>query len=246
MAILLQELTRPEAAAQLAKMPVAILPVGSTEQHGPHLPLGTDIFLAEELARRVSAATGAVVFPSLNFGYSWGWRDIPGTVTFSEKLMEEILIETARSVERYGVKVLVFLNGHEANTSAMKYAIRRVQDELSVKLLGMFYPGLQEAYDEQMQSPTWGGMFHADEFETSLMLASAQKDLVQMDKAMREYPPRPLLYGMDNSSIGSISKSGVYGDAPLATAEKGEAMMTHFTRRVSELIAAALSETSGR
>ena len=68
MAILLQELTRPEAAARLAQMPVAILPVGSTEQHGPHLPLGTDIFLAEELAKRVSDATGAVVLPSLNFG----------------------------------------------------------------------------------------------------------------------------------------------------------------------------------
>lgn len=185
MAILLQELTRPEAAARLAQMPVAILPVGSTEQHGPHLPLGTDIFLAEELARRVSDATGAVVLPSLNFGYSWGWRDIPGTVTFSEKLMEEILIETARSVERYGVKVLVFLNGHEANTSAMKYAIRRVQDEVSVKLLGMFYPGIKEVYARQMESPTWGGMFHADEFETSLLLASDKKDLVQMDKAVR-------------------------------------------------------------
>lgn len=175
MAILLQELTRPEAAARLAQMPVAILPVGSTEQHGPHLPLGTDIFLAEELAKRVSDATGAVVLPSLNFGYSWGWRDIPGTVTFSEKLMEEILIETARSVERYGVKVLVFLNGHEANTSAMKYAIRRVQDEVSVKLLGMFYPGIKEVYARQMESPTWGGMFHADEFETSLLLASDKK-----------------------------------------------------------------------
>ena len=214
MAILLQELTRPEAAARLAQMPVAILPVGSTEQHGPHLPLGT-----------VSDATGAVVLPSLNFGYSWGWRDIPGTVTFSEKLMEEILIETARSVERYGVKVLVFLNGHEANTSAMKYAIRRVQDEVSVKLLGMFYPGIKEVYARQMESPTWGGMFHADEFETSLLLASDKKDLVQMDKAVREYPPVPPLYGMDDSSIGVISTSGVYGDATLASAEDIEAML---------------------
>lgn len=245
MAILLQELTRPEAAARLAQMPVAILPVGSTEQHGPHLPLGTDIFLAEELAKRVSDATGAVVLPSLNFGYSWGWRDIPGTVTFSEKLMEEILIETARSVERYGVKVLVFLNGHEANTSAMKYATRRVQDEVSVKLLGMFYPGIKEVYARQMESPTWGGMFHADEFETSLLLASDKKDLVQMDKAVREYPPVPPLYGMDDSSIGVISTSGVYGDATLASAEKGEAMMEEFARRTAALIGVALAGAQG-
>ena len=203
MAILLQELTRPEAAARLAQMPVAILPVGSTEQHGPHLPLGTDIFLAEELAKRVSDATGAVVLPSLNFGYSWGWRDIPGTVTFSEKLMEEILIETARSVERY------------------------------------------EVYARQMESPTWGGMFHAEEFETSLLLASDKKDLVQMDKAVREYPPVPPLYGMDDSSIGVISTSGVYGDATLASAEKGEAMMEEFARRTAALIGVALAGAQG-
>ena len=242
MAVVLQKMTRLEAAARLREMPVGIIPIGSTEQHGPHLPLGTDIYLAEELAYRISDATGAVVMPSLNFGYSWGWRDIPGTLWLPEKLLEEVLQALVRSVERYGVKVLVFLNGHEANGSAMKYAIRGIQDDVHVKVLGAFYPGLGEVYAKNMESPMWGGMFHADEFETSLMLASRRGGLVQMDKAVREYPEKPALYGTDDSSIGEISASGVYGDATLASAEKGEAMMCEFVARTSALIAAALRQ----
>ena len=231
MAYILQNLTRSEAKMRLEKMPVGIVPVGSTEQHGPHLPLGTDVFLAENLACRVSDATGAMVFPSLNFGYSWGWKDIPGTVTLSESLLEEVLKEIAFSVDRYGLKILIFLDGHEANRSAMKYAIRTIQEEVSVKLIGMFYPGLSQVYEEHIESPTWGGMFHAGEFETSLMLASDKEKLVVMDKATKEYPEKPYLYGMDDSSIGKISKSGVYGDSTLATREKGEAMFTKFTEK---------------
>ena len=109
----------------------------------------------------------------------------------------------------------------------------------------MFYPGIKEVYARQMESPTWGGMFHADEFETSLLLASDKKDLVQMDKAVREYPPVPPLYGMDDSSIGVISTSGVYGDATLASAEKGEAMMEEFARRTAALIGVALAGAQG-
>ena len=243
MAFILQEMTRPEAAVRLQEMPVGIVPIGSTEQHGPHLPLGTDIYLAEELAYRVSDATGAMVMPSLNFGYSWGWRDSPGTLWLPEKLLEEVLKSLVRSVERYGVKVLVFLNGHEANGAAMKYAIREIQDEVRVKVLGMFYPGLGEVYAKNMESSTWGGMFHADEFETSLMLASGKSGLVHMENAVREYPEKPPLYGTDNSSIGEISASGVYGDATLASAEKGEAMMRDFVSRTGALIAAALRQT---
>lgn len=240
MAYLLQNLNRPEAEKLLRETPVAIVPIGSTEQHGPHLPLGTDIFLAEELANRVSEKIGAVVFPSLNFGYSWVWRDIPGTVSLPEPLLQDVLKSIAYSVERYGVKLLVFLNGHEANNSALKYAIRAAQDELNVKLLGMFYPGMEAVYKRHMESATWGGMFHADEFETSLMLASAKKKLVAADKAVREYPEKPPLYGMDNSSLGDISSSGVYGDPTLASAEKGEAMFRSFTEKICEIISFAL------
>lgn len=230
-----QDMTRLQVTERIRQYPVAIVPVGSTEQHGPHLPLGTDVFLAEKLAGLVSDETGALVFPSLNFGYSWGWRDIPGTVSLQREHFQIVLTDIVKSMERYGIQLLIFLNGHEANGSSMKYAIREVSDDTSMKVLGMFYPGLSEIYEKFMESPTWGGMFHACEFETSLML-SADESKVNMQLASKEYPERPDFYGMDDSSIGEISKSGVYGDPTLATKEKGDLMFAEFTRRIVEII----------
>lgn len=91
----------------------------------------------------------------------------------------------------------------------IEYAVREIQDETDVKVAWMFYPGWQQVHKEYMESPTWGGMFHACEFETSLMLA-AREELVHMERAVQEYPERPPLYGMDNTSIGDLSKSGTY------------------------------------
>ena len=232
---------RQEVARCIEAYPVAILPLGSTEQHGHHLPLGTDTLLAEDLARRVSDQTGALVFPALPFGYSWVWRDIAGTVTLPQSPYKDTLVDLVRSIARHGIRLLVFINGHEANNASIKYAIREAQDETDMKLLGMFYPGLAKTYAEHIESETWGGMFHACEFETSLMLA-AHPDLVDIALAQREYPERPPFYGMDNTSIGDLSQSGVYGDPQKATKEKGEAMFQAFTHTIVDLIATATQE----
>lgn len=231
----LQEMTWQEAKACISRVPVALVPVGSTEQHGYHLPLGTDVFLAEALAEKVAEKTGALVYPSVNFGYSWSWRDRVGTVSLRQQILQETLKDVVRSAERYGIKAVIFINGHEANGSTIKYAVREIQDETEVKVLGMFYPGLSKVYETYMETPTWGGMFHACEFETSLMLA-AKEELVQMELARAEYPQRPKLYGMDNTSIGDLSVSGVYGDPTCATKEKGEKMMEVFAENIAEII----------
>ena len=139
MANRVQEMTWQEVEERIRKFPVAIVPVGSTEQHGYHLPMGTDIYLAETLADMAAKKTGALVYPSINFSYSWSWRDRVGTVALRQQILQETLKDVVRSVERYGIRVLVFLNGHEANGSTLKYAVREVQDETNVKVLGMFY-----------------------------------------------------------------------------------------------------------
>lgn len=152
-----------------------------------------------------------------------------------QDILREILKDVVRSVERYGVKILIFMNGHEANRSVIKYAIREIQDETDVKVLGMFYPGMEEIYDKYMETPTWGGMFHACEFETSLMLA-VKPETVHMERAVQEYPVRPTTYGMDNTSIGELSVSGTYGNPVPATEEKGEMMLEQFTENISAVI----------
>ncbi|MCH2852929.1 creatininase family protein, partial [Listeria monocytogenes] len=81
--------------------------------------LGVDIFLADHLAELVSEKTGAVVIPPMPFGYSWVWRDIPGTISIHQHHVEAIIKDVAHSVSRYGVKMLVLINGHDSNNNSM-------------------------------------------------------------------------------------------------------------------------------
>ncbi|WP_251861692.1 creatininase family protein [Clostridium sp. Marseille-Q2269] len=119
----------------------------------------------------------------------------------------------------------------------MKYAARELEDEIGIKVIYIFYPDMNEVMKEIMESDTWYGLIHACEFETSLMLA-INPELVNMDKAVKEYPDKPLLYGKSTISLGDLSKSGVYGDPTRATREKGEKLLNIFTKKIVDIIKA--------
>lgn len=237
-----KNLSRDAFAARIAQFPAVILPLGATEQHGYHLPLGVDIILAEALAVRVAEATGATVMPAMPYGYSWVWRDAPGSVTVESRTLEDVIVQIAESLARHGVRHVFLINGHEANGATMKYASRRLWDHAGVKVWRLFYPDLGSVMAEHCESPTWHGIVHACEFETSLMLAVAPH-LVDMHKAVREYPDRDRGYFQGGRPMGELSESGVFGDATLATAAKGEAMLSIFVdsmaRAVREICAEA-------
>ncbi|WP_163851852.1 creatininase family protein [Pseudooceanicola aestuarii] len=228
-------LSRDAFAARIAKCPVAILPLGATEQHGYHMPLGTDTILAEFFSRRIAEATGATVLPAMPFGYSWVWRDAPGTVTLDQKVMEDVICNVAESLVPAGVKHLILVNGHEANSATMKYATRRMWDHPDIDVWRLFYPNLAEELKQHCESPTWHGIVHACEFETSLMLAIAP-ETVEMDKAVAEYPERDAGYFHGGRPMGELSRSGVFGDATKGTAEKGHAMVETFTTRMVDMV----------
>ena len=225
-------LSRDAFAERIARVPAVILPLGATEQHGHHLPLGVDIILAEALATRVAEATGATVMPAMPFGYSWVWRDAPGSVTVESRTLEDVIVQVAESLARHGVRHVFLINGHEANGATMKYASRRLWDHAGVKVWRLFYLDLGAVLAEHCESPTWHGIVHACEFETSLMLAVAPH-LVDMSKAVREYPEPDRGYFQGGRPMGDLSRSGVFGDATLATAEKGEAMLSIFVESMS-------------
>src|SRR5699024_6051662 len=108
----------------------------------------------------------------------------------------------------------------------------------------LFYPNMEKVMDQYCDSDTWHGMIHACEFETSLMLA-LNPELVDMSKAVREYPEKPDLYGKSTISLGDLSKSGVYGNPELATKEKGEKLLDSFLPEMEKLIMEVyLKETS--
>jgi creatinine amidohydrolase len=201
--------------------------------------------LAEGLARLVAKEIGALVLPAVPFGYSWVWQDIPGTVSVQQHNVEAIIKDVAHSVSRYGIELLALINGHEANTSSMKYAARELQDELAMPVVYFFYPGLTEVMAKHCESETWHGMVHACEFETSLMLAMYPEH-VHMEKAVAEYPERPSLYGKSSVSLGDLSESGVYGDPTKATEEKGRLMLDVFVKTISDDVREAFAITQKR
>ena len=228
-------MTRDEVAGRVKQYPVAILPMGATEQHGYHMPLGVDIFLAEALSNKVAKKTGAIVLPTLPFGYSYVWRDDAGTVSLQQQHLKSVIKDVAHSVSRYGVKHLILINGHAANTTSMKYAIRDLRDDCDTQVWSVFYPNLNTVLNEVCDSKMWFNIVHACEFETSLMLA-IRPELVQMDKACKEYPPYDKGYFHGSTPMGELSKSGVFGDATLGTVEKGQILLQKFTDNIVDLV----------
>lgn len=241
----LEFMTRPEAERAYRQWRKAILPIGATEQHGPHLPLGTDTFLATEMAVRLADRIDAVVLPTLPVSYSWVWKDIPGTVWVSVGLFKELVKDIARSQARHGIEVLVLISGHGANESALKYAVRELADEIPTRIFYFVYPGLKEIAPRYATTPMWHGMVHACELETSWMLAT-RPDLCRMDRAVREYPEglETQLYHFSSTPMGSLSRSGVFGDATAANAERGEAMLQEMVAWMASLVERATAQSS--
>lgn len=218
----------------LQRHPYAILPLGATEQHGPHLPQNTDTVIAEALAVRVAEQSVGLVLPSFPIGYSWVWRDYPGSLSLSFDTLRAVVHDTAQSLRRNGCRALMLLTAHGANPQPLKYTIRELADDMDMKLLNVFYPDLPSIIADA-SSPSWKPMnFHAEEFETSLMLY-LRPDLVRMDRAVREYPPHNMAYDMSNLPMGALSVSGVFGDPTLATVDKGERWFHACATRIAEI-----------
>lgn len=201
--------------------PWAILPLGATEQHGPHLPQNTDTLLAQAVAAGVAQRRGGVVLPAMPVGYSWVWRDYPGSLTFSLDTFRAVVKDLARSLARNNCEVLLIISGHGANPQPLKYTIRELADELDMRIFQVFYPHLKTMISE-LESPLWEAQnFHAEEIETSMML-HLHADLVRWEKVVKEYPPKDPAYQMGAKPLGALSQSGVFGDATVASAAKGE------------------------
>lgn len=212
-------------AEKIVDSSIFILPLGSLEQHGPHLPLGTDTYIAEEISMRVAnSIENSILLPVLPYGYSWVWRDIPASVTIKEKTLEVLIKEIAHSVYRHKPKALVVINWHGANVSAIKYAARDLVDEIPLKFYYFNMPS-DESFLRIMDSKPSSLTVHAEEIETSVMLL-IKPELVDMSLAKPEYPDQPKAYGKSALCLGKLSKSGIYGDPSVATKEKGEKFLS--------------------
>ncbi|MDA7916628.1 creatininase family protein [bacterium] len=208
------------------KESLVIIPIGATEQHGPHLPLGVDSMIAEVACDGLYDRLPEAVWfgPTLAFGKSNEHVGFPGTLSLSAQSLRQIVKSVVGNLHSLGFRQFAILNTHGGNSSVLTYTLREIQHELNVRA-GMLRLKASDELDPQERA--WG--FHAGEWETSVMLAIAP-DTVQMDRAICHYPAfledpgklRPENAPATHSWVTrDIAPDGVMGDATKATAEKG-------------------------
>ncbi len=216
---------------------VMIQPIGAIEQHGPHLPLVVDsaigLGVLGQALHKLEPEVPAYALPPLYYGKSNEHWHFPGTITLSAQTLLAVLMEVAESVYRAGFRKLVWMNSHGGQPQVLEIAAR----------------DLHQKYEDFLVFPlfTWrvphnAGQFltdqekelgiHAGDAETSVML-SILPDQVRMEKAVKEYPhglPKDSLLSMEGKlpfawTTRDLSRSGVLGDATVATKEKGEQIL---------------------
>jgi creatinine amidohydrolase len=228
---------------------VALLPVAAIEQHGPHLPVSTDAVINQGIVDRalelLPAGLPVLVLPMQSIGKSDEHIDFPGTLTHSAETLMRSWIEIGASVARARVRKLVLLNSHGGQIAPMQIVVRelRVAHGMLAVAASWFAfgtpPGLVDP-DELRHG------IHGGTIETSMMLA-LRPDLVRMEQAADFRPwsfelarSAPRLAGLGAAGFGwqtqDLHSSGACGDARPATAELGEACLTHAARVLAELL----------
>jgi creatinine amidohydrolase/Fe(II)-dependent formamide hydrolase-like protein len=251
------ELTWRQARARIKKMDVALLPVGAVEQHGPHLPLDTDAFDADYLARRVAEACSdpkPLVLPPIPYGVSYHHADFTGTVGISNDTLAKMIYEIGMSVSRNGIRKLVIINGHGGNSPSLNYAAQMINRDARIFVCVDTGETSDVDIDKIVETPN---DVHAGEIETSTGLAVRPR-LVQMDQAKKQIPKFSSRYLNFTSKRGvlwyaytrKISPSGVMGDPTKASAAKGERiwemMIAHLVSLVEDLKRLTLEEIHHR
>jgi creatinine amidohydrolase len=205
---------------------LAVLPFGALEQHGPHLPLGTDTFTAAEVARRLASGLDAVLLPPVHYGDTWNNAGYPGTVSLSGTTVTAIATDIGRALAGSAVRGFVIVNGDWGNRMPLQQAARTLAAEGAVPTIVLDYPGMDEAIETVRESRGAApGLNHAEEAETSIMLA-IDPSTVHTARYVSAYPVFPSDYGTRPMQLHPFSSSGVFGDPATASAAKGEVILT--------------------
>ncbi len=229
----LGELTWKEVESALKDTKSVILPCGSTEEHGYHLPLATDALIAEELARRVSSRRKILVAPAVNYGVCRSTAPFAGTLTLRFQTMNALIEDICESLYRHGFRNIIILPGHlgSAQVAAIEVAaqslLKRFDDlNIALVIIPELLTDLKDVIEDREDK-------HAGEVETSMMLV-LRPELVKVDEAVCEHPRFP--EGIVARNPRDYMRSGVMGDATLATKKKGEVIIERLVERICEII----------
>jgi creatinine amidohydrolase len=177
--VLLTEMTWPEVEEALRETDVVIIPVGSCEQHGLHLPLGTDMIQALERCKKIAVRARALVAPVLYVGYSEHHMHFPGTITLSPETLVQVLFEACESLSKHGFKRILLFNNHGGNEEAINFAAQMANRKLHANVISFGAPEIMK-----FRSPKYRQNLdiHAGFDETANMLRM-KPELVHLDKA---------------------------------------------------------------
>lgn len=181
----MEEMTSPDVAAQIRRSPLAILPFGSVEQHGPHLPNGTDSFAAELIAGELAERLDGLLVPFGPYGVTPIHAGHPGTISVSRQTFEALLRDISSELMQMGVSRLVFVNWHEGNIASIDAVATEIQDQNP----GVYVVTSHACYvAERMYAPQGGELTHGGGIETLAMLAH---DPALVDVSRAEGSTRP-------------------------------------------------------
>jgi len=242
--VLWSELTAEQLRAKAAADAVVVLPVGSMEQHGPHLPVGVDTILCERVCKAAAErVTGneIVVAPTLWCGMAEHHMAFGGTFTFDVPTYRAVLLCLLKSLERHGFRRIVIVNGHSGNTPALLAFLPDFARETTLRVRGTMYFSAADKAVKSVLEDSSGT--HANEFETSMMMALAP-ELVKEDRLQDAYggqePERqraPIFKRTArHRSFKDKTDSGVIGDARRANAEKGAALVEECVRSLAAML----------
>ena len=247
-----EDLTWPEMNEAVEAGLIPVLPVGTMEQHGPHLPVKMDRWTATAVAKTAAEQhqDRLLLMPAVAYGYTTHVMDFPGSVTIHHETFIRYIVDILKSLAYHGFSRIIVINGHGSNIPPLDLACRRANLETDANVALASWWDLTVVDPEFMK--TWreseipGGCAHSGEAETSLAL-HLDKSLIQMDKALNEqvkfHEHNSLYQWVDLWSAGPVSvtswtseytDSGICGEAVLATHEKGKILFDEAVKNLIE------------
>ena len=227
--VLLGDLTWQEAEKVLTPASVVVIPIGAeAKEHGPHLRLRNDWLMAEYLKDRVLEASDVIVAPTVNYHFYPAFVDYPGSTTLRLETARDLVVDICRSLAHYGPRRFYALNTGVSTVRALAPAAEILAGEgIVLRYTNMLT--IEKDVEDRVAKEEGGT--HADEIETSMMLYIAPAS-VDMRKAVKDYHPGESPLTRVPAGNRLYSPSGVFGDATLATREKGRELVEALVARL--------------
>lgn len=250
-----EKLTWPEINEAIAQKKVIVLPIGSVEQHGYHLPLDVDVRCANSVCQAAGVASpeDMLVMPPVSYGYCNHVMDFPGTITVEPTTFVSMLVDITRSVAYHGFKRIVLVNGHGSNHPLVDQAARQTNLQTDALCLSVsWWELIAQYWNDEVRTSGHGGSAHACELETSMYLHMDAAS-VRTDRVIGAWPDyttqipgaadwhyTDITLGSGPASIvswtSSYSETGAFGAPELGTAEKGELVFNRASERLAAMV----------